>query len=68
MSKCQICAAPGTGTILLKVQWFGRGTKWLCMHCVRSGAAQAKEVAGPHQRRIPPTSAEVAGQRKLPVP
>lgn len=36
MSQCHLCGTPGTATVLIKCQWFGRGTKWLCIQCVRT--------------------------------
>lgn len=41
MSKCHLCAAPDTGTVLIKVQWFGRGTKWLCLDCLRASPTRS---------------------------
>jgi hypothetical protein len=36
MSQCHLCGSPDTATVLIKCQWFGRGTKWLCIQCVRT--------------------------------
>ena len=36
MSQCHFCGTPDTATVLIKCQWFGRGTKWLCVQCVRT--------------------------------
>jgi hypothetical protein len=40
MSQCHLCGTPDTGTVLIKCQWFGRGTKWLCVECLRTGSVQ----------------------------
>jgi hypothetical protein len=37
MSKCETCGMPDTQTVLVKCQWYGRGTKWLCVDCLRQG-------------------------------
>ena len=36
MSQCHLCGTPDTATVLIKCQWYGRGTKWLCVQCVRT--------------------------------
>ena len=36
MSECYLCGTPDTATVLIKCQWYGRGTKWLCVQCVRT--------------------------------
>lgn len=40
MSRCHLCGIPDAQAILVKCQWFGRGTKWLCVECVRRGSAR----------------------------
>lgn len=50
MSKCHLCGTPDTATVLIKCQWFGRGTKWLCLECVRSTAARPAGRLSPARR------------------
>lgn len=40
VSKCHLCGIADAQAILVKCQWFGRGTKWLCVECVRRGSAR----------------------------
>lgn len=40
MSQCHLCGTLDTATVLIKCQWFGRGTKWLCIQCVRTVSRQ----------------------------
>src|SRR2546430_17588092 len=50
MSKCHLCGTPDTATVLIKCQRFGRGTKWLCLECVRSTAARPAGQLSPARR------------------
>jgi hypothetical protein len=40
MSQCHLCGTPDTATVLIKCQWFGRGTKWLCIQCMRTASTR----------------------------
>jgi len=55
MSQCQACGKLSNATVLVKVQWFGRGTKWLCLDCVRTAALSAEKTT---------SSPDHAGERK----
>ena len=44
MSQCQACGKLSIATVLVKVQWFGRGTKWLCLDCVRTAAVSSEKT------------------------
>ncbi len=62
MSKCHVCGLPDTQTVLVKCQWFGRGTKWLCVECLRSraitdGAARGAGRSDPAPGRARPEAA-----------
>jgi hypothetical protein len=59
MSKCHLCAAPDTGTVLIKVQWFGRGTKWLCLDCLRVASTRSRGQGSPGR----PRNVRAAGTR-----
>jgi len=39
VSKCHLCGIHDAQAILIKCQWFGRGTKWVCLDCVRGAPA-----------------------------
>jgi hypothetical protein len=49
VSKCHVCGLPDTQTVLVKCQWFGRGTKWVCVDCLRSRALTDVAVRRPHR-------------------
>ncbi len=67
MSKCHLCGTPDTGTVLIKCQWFGRGTKWLCIDCVRSASARpADRLPATRPRSAPPMGAR-AGSLDAPA-
>jgi hypothetical protein len=53
MSQCHLCGTPDTATVLIKCQWYGRGTKWLCIQCVRtvSGRETTPSSAKPRSAR-----------------
>ncbi len=63
MSKCQVCGKMSGATVLVKVQWFGRGTKWLCVDCVRLGEIKPQDrspgdrrsLSLPASKRSPPS-------------
>ena len=43
-----MCGLPDAQTVLVKCQWFGRGTKWLCVDCLRTRTlTPATSVQGP---------------------
>ncbi|MDQ7821059.1 MAG: hypothetical protein QN173_03100 [Armatimonadota bacterium] len=53
MSKCHVCGLPDTQTVLVKCQWFGRGTKWLCVECLRSRPLAETAGTSPEGRTNP---------------
>lgn len=56
VSKCETCGLPDSETILVKCQWYGRGTKWLCVDCLRAGSRPERSAARGDRR---PAGSEV---------
>lgn len=64
MSKCHICGISDRGTVLVKVQWFGRGTKWLCLDCVRTGVVSSGIGAAGERKQETAVSSDRTGESK----